>query len=99
RRTLRQSERHALIETARGRFDRRQRADAVETARPEAAAPRRSEKRIVAIDEARDVIALRVVVFDEHRVVGNDFLLPRQTRRRGARILEVLVEDEDVGIE
>ena len=98
RRPLSDAESHTAIKTARARLDGRERADAVAAVGAETDAPRRSEKRIVAVDEAGDVGAFRVVVLHQHRVVGNDFLLPRETRRRRARILEVLVEDEDVGM-
>src|SRR5207248_9892961 len=88
-----------VVQTAGARLDGRERADAIRAARTEAGAPRRSEKRIVAVDEPRDVLSLGIVVLHEEGVVRNELLLPRNARGICARILEVAMENKDIGIE
>ena len=99
RRTLGKAQRDAVVEAARGRFNRGQSVDAVRSARRQARAPWRSEERIVAVDEPSDVITLRVVVLHQCGEIRNDFLLPGDAGRLRARILKVAIEDENVGKE
>ena len=69
--------------------------EAVRAVGPEARAPRAAEGGVVLLEEARDVLALRVVVLDEDGEVRHDLPLHGDGAGPGPRVLEVLVEGED----
>ena len=98
RRTLVDPEGNAVVLALRARFDGRQLTDAVLSVRAESRAPRGAQERIVAVDESGDVIRLGVVVLHEKCVILDELLLPRNAGVGRTRVLEVLVEDEDIGM-
>src|SRR5258708_28453619 len=92
RRPLRDADRDPVVLALCRRFHSRQLSDAVAAVRPETGAPRRAEERVIAIGEARDVIALRVVVLGKDSVVRDDFLFPRNAAGERPWIAEVAIE-------
>src|SRR6266542_1459210 len=85
----------APIFALRGGFDRGEVSQTVLAVGAQTRAPRSAELRGVAVDEAGQVRRLGIVVFEEHCQSRNDLPLDGAARRRGSRILEVAVGDED----
>src|ERR1041384_8079620 len=78
------------------RFHDGQRVDAVGAVRAQARAPGRTEEWVVAVGEAREKVRFGIVEGDGGAEVRYEAPLDGQAERRGARVAEVLVEDEHV---
>src|SRR5688572_4383277 len=81
------------------RFHDGQRVDAVGAVRAQARAPGRTEEWVVAVGEACEEVRFGIVEGDGGAQVRSERPLDGQAERRGARVAEVLVEDEHVRLE
>src|SRR5678815_1160827 len=93
---LAKTERDTPVLAMCSRFHDGQRVDAVGAARAQARAPGRTEEWVVAVGEAREEVRFGIVEGDGGAQVRYEHPLDSQAERRGARVAEVLVEDEHV---
>ena len=96
---LGEPEGHAVVLALGAGADRVQLADAVDARGSQARGPRRAEERVVHVQPAGDVHALGVVVLDEAREIASELAFGGHAAVVGARVLEVLAEDEDLRVE
>src|SRR4051812_28971105 len=91
--------REAVVPRLGGALDDGQVADAVETPSPQPGAPRETEHSVVGVEEPGEMIGPCMSVADRCRQAVSHLALERNGAAERARVLEVLVEHEHVGIE